>query len=138
MRLSKRQLRKGLQVAAPPAEMRGKDAFWADFQARSRDVPQLGADGLRRDLGALFRHPWGILAGATAMLLAGGILARWLLPDFRPPPMAVVSTVEEIDVFTECSSVLVFEDADNRATLVWLAGLDVKPANTGDADYERF
>jgi len=135
MRLSNKRLRDGLRDAAAPGEMRDREAFWAEFKARSRLVPRHCAETGSGFEAAGWRG-WTVGGGIAAALLAVTVSLWQLIPRGDDVEQVELSTVEEISVFAECSSVLVFEDDENEGTLVWLAGLQQAGPVPGDSGNE--
>lgn len=123
MKMTHKQLRTGLRQIAEPPPPRDRDEFWQDFRVRAALVPQQQVS-IRRSRSGISIGLWGALAGGGAVLVAAALAISSLVTQHNETSLAGVSRVEEIDVFADCSSVLVFEDTDNRGTLVWLAGLD--------------
>lgn len=120
-------LRNALRQAAALPESRSAAAFWLGFRARAALTMQAAPEtpavvgGL-----ALSRH-WAL--AAAALLLVLGLGYAFLRPPAAPAEIArapvaappALSTIEEVEVFSEYSSVMIVEDIENGGTVIWVA-----------------
>lgn len=125
-----RALRKALCEASSLPEPRPAAAFWQDFRARaSLTVQQSSEAAAVAPAGSLLSLRW---ASAALLLLLVVSAAVALHPWARPvqvatvpvPPAAALSKVEEVEVLSDYSSVMIVEDAENGGTVIWVASAD--------------
>lgn len=131
-----RALKKALLEAAALPEPRPAEAFWQDFRARaSLTVQQDPATAVPRE-GTLLSLRWASVTLGLLLALAAAIayLHPWTAPlqvaggsAVIPPPPATLSKVEEVDVLSEYSSVMIVEDTANGGTVIWVASADTAP-----------
>ena len=117
-------LREAASLPAP----RPAAEFWQDFRIRAA---QAGTAPVAADPAPEVTIPPGFRAWrwAAAMVLLISLAATLRLA--RPPvaraalePAAVssdLSKVEEVEVFSEYSSVMIMEDLENGGTVIWVA-----------------
>jgi negative regulator of sigma E activity len=121
-------LREALRQAASLPEPRPAQEFWQDFRARAaltmQEVPE-------RVVGSrLASLRWAVAAAALLVLVCGvALLVRSGAGTTRVaqapvPKPAGLSTVEEVEVFSEYSSVMIVEDSENGGTVIWVASAD--------------
>jgi hypothetical protein len=125
-----RAFKKALCESAALPEPRPAAAFWQDFRARaSLTVQQAPVATASRD-GALLSLRWA--SAAAGLLLVVGTAVTTLHPWARHLQLAeipavhptVLSQVEEVDVLSEYSSVMIVEDVQNGGTVIWVASID--------------
>jgi hypothetical protein len=131
-----RALAEALAKAAALPEPRSAEAFWQDFRARASLTVQETPATAAVHAGALFSLRWASVA--AALLVVVGALtylqpwARQTQVAERAPAVpaapsaqpALLSKVEEVDVLSEYSSVMIVEDAENGGTVIWVASAD--------------
>lgn len=120
-------LRNALRQAAALPESRPAAAFWLDFRARAALTMQTAPEPAAVVGGsALFRH-WALAIAALLVVL--GLGYAFLRPpatsvEIAQAPVAALpalSTIEEVEVFSEYSSVMIVEDIENGGTVIWVA-----------------
>jgi hypothetical protein len=125
-----RALRKALYEASSLPAPRPAAAFWQDFRARASLTVQQAAEPAPARGGAALSLRWA--AAALALLLLVAAIAT-LRPSISPrqvaavvvaPPPAELSKVEEVEVLSDYSSVMIVEDAENGGTVIWVASAD--------------
>lgn len=129
-----RALRKALCEASSLPEPRPAAAFWQDFRARaSLTVQQSPERAAVVPADGMLSWRW---AGAALVLLLLVSAVVALHPWARPGPVqvatvplpvappAALSKVEEVEVLSDYSSVMIVEDAENGGTVIWVASAD--------------
>ena len=102
------------RYAPPPA--RAPAQFWAEFRRKAAGRKRVDAAPLRRLLPAL------AAAALIVGLLAVGVLLWGNRTDLSPRHMqAQGPDVDDVDVLVEHTSVIIFQDPQKRATVVWLS-----------------
>ncbi|MBT3289062.1 MAG: hypothetical protein HN849_31115 [Victivallales bacterium] len=125
MKASETKLRAALREVAPPTARSSQD-FWEDFRARAALVPQAAPHRAAPPVGR-----WLFAVGAAAALIVAAFTISRLLPDpaarqianvpSPPPPVSgALSQVEDVQVFEDDASVMVFEDSENGGTVVFV------------------
>jgi hypothetical protein len=134
-----RALKKALCDAATLPQPRPATAFWQDFRARASLTVQQAPEAATAPGGTLLSLRWA--SAALVLLLGLGAAALYLHPRLEPVqvavapaapprpalPPSILSKVEEVEVLSEYSSVMIVEDAENGGTLIWVASVD-RPA----------
>ena len=125
-----RALQKALRETAALPEPRPAEVFWQDFRARASLTVQQDPEVAAVQDGALLSLRWASVG--LALLLVLGSATLYLHPWAQPVHVASVpaalptglSKVEEVEVLSEYSSVMIVEDAKNGGTLIWVASAD--------------
>jgi hypothetical protein len=107
----------GLRGMTSAGQERDAHAFWGDFRARARMVPQQALEPARRGAGA-----WGwsaALAGAAVVALA-----VFLLPVSAPAG----NRIESLEVMGDYSGVFILDDGAKGGTIVWISGMNGEDA----------
>jgi len=120
-------LRQALRQAAALPEPRPADTFWQDFKARTALTGQETPGRLVVVGGSLLSRHW-VLAAAAALVVVGLAFAL-LRPTAAPlqtaqmqtPQAPALSSVQEVEVLSEYSSVMIVEDIENGGTVIWVA-----------------
>jgi len=123
-------LRQALRAAAPLPDPRPATDFWQDFRARSALTMQEAPERVAV-VGARLTS-WRWLAATAALLVVLASLGVFLRTGPGPSPIAQapapaptnLSTVQELEVFSEYSSVMILEDVENGGTVIWVASAD--------------
>jgi|GEM_PF-1650969 len=128
-----RPLGQALRQAAPLPEPRPAAEFWQDFRARSALTLQEAPDRVAVVGVRLTSLRWVVATAAVLVLLASvSVFLRTgpVPPQVAQAPTATattttdLSTVQELEVFSEYSSVMIIEDAENGGTVIWVASAD--------------
>ncbi|MBN2451118.1 MAG: hypothetical protein JXR77_12060 [Lentisphaeria bacterium] len=129
--LSGRQLRQALRQVDRPPEVRDADTFWEEFQARVALTSQQAPGQCAR---VVTHSAWWHVAWACVPVVALALVLSGLrqpdLPALAAAPLpasTVLSEVEQVDVFSDYSSVMIVEDEANGGTLIWVASMDAGP-----------
>lgn len=98
---------------APPAS----GEFWHEFRKRADVRKEESIKESRRSF-VLFR-----LAAAASVVLAGSLFFQ---DENKPPakPVEKEAGVESVEVFEPNTSVMILEDADTGAKIVWVTGME--------------
>ncbi len=109
--------KQALQKRAVTPPTPGGD-FWDDFKARARLHPQLDAESAPATPAFHFRWAW---AAACALLLvvAGGVPV--VMQSQAAPKL---STVQTYEVGAEHSGVLIMDDEESEATILWVVDME--------------
>jgi hypothetical protein len=128
-----RGLREALSQAAPLPQPRPAEEFWREFRARTALTMQTAPAPDVADIG-LRLTSWRWAAAAAALLVVlGGAVALLRTPAqavrVASVPVAAAATsalskVEEVEVFSDYSSVMIVEDIENGGTVIWVASVD--------------
>jgi hypothetical protein len=113
-RVSWREIRQRLRAEVPPPQS-DAGAFWSDFRAHARLVPQIGPDREPALAGRLMAW-WRLapLAATLAILLAVALHARG--------PAA--NRLRFLEVFASHTGVIMMDDEQRHGTILWVAGLE--------------
>lgn len=120
-------LRQALRQAAPLPAARPAESFWQDFWARAALTHQESAAAARQPAGVGLLRPWAV--GALGAVVFAGLVWAWLQSAVTPgrlaqaptPASTALSKVEEVEVFSEYSSVMIVEDIEHGGTVIWVA-----------------
>lgn len=120
-------LRQALRQAAALPAARPAESFWQDFRARSALTHQAEPAPARQAAGVGLLRPWAV--GALGAMVFAGLVWAWLqsaVPSGRlaqapAPASTALSKVEEVEVFSEYSSVMIVEDIEHGGTVIWVA-----------------
>ena len=121
--------RDALKAACAAPETRPAKTFWQDFRARASLTVQ-GVTTVAEDNAAhsLAWRPWASVAAAVIVLCTFFVLRQPVETTIasNPPPVAPagLSKVDEVEVFSDYSSVLIVEDIENGGTVIWVAAAD--------------
>ncbi|MDT8388996.1 MAG: hypothetical protein RRC34_00620 [Lentisphaeria bacterium] len=113
-------LKESLKASDQAFRFRGKDAFWAEFKARAAATPQDGLSPVPAP--RLFAQTWIRAAAAVLVLGVSGVLSVKMMTQAENPEK--VSTVQEVDILMDYSSVVILEDTDHGGTFVWITEED--------------
>ena len=115
-----------LREVAPPTARSSED-FWDDFRARAALVPQAAPHRAAPPVGR-----WLFAVGsAAALVVAVFAISRLLpgpagegrianVPSLPNTVSGALSQVEDVQVFQDDASVMVFEDSENGGTVVFV------------------
>lgn len=121
------RLRETLSQVSSLPPPRPCEEFWEDFRARAaltfQEAPGRAAAAGSR----LASWRWALAAAALVVMLAAAV--TFLRPPAGPVQVAValpasspaLSTVQEVEVFSDYSSVMILEDSQNGGTLILIA-----------------
>lgn len=120
-------LRQALRQAAALPEARPAESFWQDFRAHAALTHQESAATSRRAAGIGLLRPWAV--GALGAMVFAGLVWAWLQSAVTPgrlaqapdPATTALSKVEEVEVFSDYSSVMIVEDVEHGGTVIWVA-----------------
>lgn len=122
-----KRIRDILRRTPAPAPRTDTEAFWADFKARARMVPQREPIVATRPL----RMPvlrWGLAAAACILVAVGLFMAR----PGRQQVAVRGNVINSLEVIATHSAVLIMNDDTEPATIVWVAGMTEDGENGED------
>lgn len=103
-----------------PVDTPSAEAFWADFRAHARMVPQI--EPTKQAHSPLFGIPEWTMATICVLLvsLGGWFLTSHGLPDNAPP-----NRVHSLRVPVPYAALMLMYDPASQATIVWIEGMNV-------------
>jgi len=127
MKSRETKLGAALREVAPPTARSSQD-FWEDFRARAALVPQAAPHRAAPPVGR-----WLFVVGsAAALVVAVSAVSRLLtdpagegqqiasVPSLPTTVSGALSRVDDVQVFQDDASVMVFEDSENGGTVVFV------------------
>jgi hypothetical protein len=117
------EIEDGLRELSVAEQMPDTATFQAEAKAKARNISQ----DSRESAGTPSLIPSWVFAAACALIVGGIVMFQFRpqAPDPQPGALLAQNTeITSLHVPVEHSAVIITNDSDSQATIVWIAGLE--------------